>query len=72
MFVSPVPRMPSQGRDKQRFTTIDPKTKQLITSPRSMDKTREVGTVVTLKFPFDNYTGKYVTGLDELVPNPFY
>lgn len=71
LFVSPVPRTASQGRDRQVFTVIDPKTKQLTTT-RSMNKTREVGTSVTLKFPLDTYSGRYVTGLDELVANPIY
>lgn len=71
LFVSPVPRTASQGRDRQVFTVIDPKTKQLTTT-RSMNKTREVGTSVTLKFPLDTYSGRYITGLDELVANPIY
>ena len=71
LFVSPVQRVASQGRDKQKFTTIDPKTGQL-TESRSMNKTREVGTSVTLKFPLDVYQNKFVTGLDELIPNPVY
>ena len=71
LYVSPVPRMPSQGRDKQRFSVIDPKTKEL-TVTKSLNKTREVGTSVTLKFPLDHLTNRYVTGLDELIPNPFY
>ena len=72
LFVSPVQRVASQGRDKQKFTTIDPKTGQLTESSRSMNKTREVGTSVTLKFPLDVYQNKFVTGLDELIPNPVY
>jgi hypothetical protein len=71
LFVSPVQRIASQGRDRQVFTIIDPKTKQLTTT-RAMNKTREVGTSVTLKFPLDVHTGRYVTGLDELIPNPIY
>lgn len=71
IFVSPVPRTASQGRDKQVFTTIDPKTRQL-TITKAMNKTREVGTSVTLKFPLDTYNNRYVTGLDELIPNPIY
>lgn len=72
LFVSPVQRVASQGRDKQKFTSIDPKTGQLSESHRSMNKTREVGTSVTLKFPLDVYQNKFVTGLDELIPNPVY
>lgn len=71
IFVSPVQRVASQGRDKQKFTIVDPKSGQL-SEGRSMNKTREVGTSVTLKFPLDVYQNKYVTGLDELIPNPVY
>jgi hypothetical protein len=71
LFVSPVPRIATQGRDRQVFTVIDPKTRELKTT-KSMNKTRETGTSVTLKFPLDVYSGRYVTGLDELVPNPIY
>lgn len=71
LFVSPVPRIASQGRDRQVFTVIDPKTKQLSTT-KSMNKTREVGTSVTLKFPLDTYNNRYITGLDEMIPNPIY
>lgn len=69
MFVSPVPRVASQGRDKQTFTIIDPKTKET-TVTKAMNKTREIGTSVTLKFPLDVGQNKFVTGLDELIPNP--
>lgn len=71
MFVSPVLRSASQGRDKQSFNVINPKTGEM-TPGKSMNKTREVGTSVTLKFPLDTYQNKYVTGLDELIPNPVY
>jgi len=72
LYVSPVSRSATQGRDNQAFTTIDPKTRELVRSHRSMNKTREVGTSVTLKFPLDTYNNRYVTGLDELIPNPIY
>jgi len=71
LFVSPVARSASQGRDKQSFTIINPKTGQS-TPTKNMGKTREIGTSVTLKFPLDVYQNKYVTGLDELIPNPIY
>jgi hypothetical protein len=70
LFVSPVPRVATQGRDKQTFTIIDPKTRQT-TVTKAMNKTREIGTSVTLKFPLDVLQNRYVTGLDELIPNPF-
>ena len=71
LFVSPVQRVASQGRDKQTFTIIDPKTGQT-TVTKAMNKTREVGTEVQLKFLMNTYTNKYETGLDELIPNPIY
>lgn len=70
LFVSPVMRVASQGRDKQVFHVMDPKTRQ-VTPTKNMQKTREVGTSVTLKFPLDVYQNKYITGLDEMIPNPF-
>lgn len=71
VIVSPVQRAASQGRDRQSFTAIDPKTKQLVTHSRPLNKTREVGTSVKLKFPLDPLNNRYVTGLDELIENPF-
>lgn len=71
LYVSPVLRSAAQGRDKQKFTIVNPKTGE-VTEGRNMNKTREVGTSVTLKFPLDVYQNKYVTGLDELIPNPVY
>lgn len=71
LFVSPVSRIPTQGRDKQRFTTIDPRNGQM-TVGNSLNKNREVGTSVTLKFPLDLRNNRYVTGLDEMIPNPIF
>jgi len=70
LFVSPVLRASSQGRDSQTYNYIDPKTKELKKGER-MNKTREFGTEVVLKFLIDFNKNKYVTGLDELIPNPF-
>ncbi len=70
VFVSPVLRIPTQGRDRQTFNVINPKTGQLEVG-KNMNKTREVGTEVVLKFLIDYQTNRYVTGLDELIINPF-
>lgn len=71
LFVSPVPRIPTQGRDKQRFMVKDPKTGEVIPG-KSLNKTRADGTTVTLPFLIDHQRNKYITGLDELIPNPFF
>lgn len=71
IFVSPVERPASQGRDKQTYTIIDPKTGETKVT-KAMNKTREIGTSVTLKFPLDVRQNKYLTGLDELIPNPIF
>jgi len=70
MFVSPVQRMPTQGRDKQRFMMKNPKTGEMVVG-KAMDKTRADGTEVVLKFLIDYNKNRYITGLDELIPNPF-
>lgn len=70
IWVNPVPRIPTQGRDKQSFTFVDPKTGEVITT-RAMNKTREIGSVARYAFVPDYATGKYRTGLEEQIPNPF-
>lgn len=71
IFVNPVHRIPTQGRDKQVFTTIDPKTGEAIPS-YGMNKTKEFGTATTLSFQFNPTTNRLQTGLDVSVANPFY
>ncbi len=69
IFVSPVNRIPTQGRDKQAFTIIDPKTGEL-TVTKGMGKTKEFGTASEYSFPFNARTNRLVTGLDATIPNP--
>lgn len=70
LWVNPVQRIASQGRDKQVYTFIDPKTQQLVTT-KAMNKTRETGCYAQYSFQPNYNTRKYVTGLDELIDNPF-
>lgn len=71
VYVSPVPRIGTQGRDKQSFSFIDPKTKELITT-KHMNKTRELGATVELSFPINYQKNRLETGLDVMIPNPFF
>lgn len=70
IYVNPVDRIPTQGRDQQSYNFIDPKTQQLIKG-KPMRKTRETGTEAVYMFQPNQYTGKYNTGLDEKIVNPF-
>ena len=70
LFVSPVERVASQGRDRQIYSFIDPKTQQLIQT-RAMKKTRETGTEAVYAFQPSYSQNKYLTGLDERIKNPF-
>ena len=49
VFVNPVPRIPTQGRDKQSYTIIDPKTGEMKTGP-NMFKTMESGVAKEIGF----------------------
>lgn len=71
VFVNPVPRIPTQGRDKQSYTIIDPKTGEMKTGP-NMFKTMESGVAKELGFQLNATTGRLHTGLDISVTNPFY
>lgn len=71
LYVSPVPRIPTQGRDKQTFTTIDPKTGQLKVS-KTMNKTKEFGAGYRMGFMLNFATNKFQTGMEESCDNPFY
>lgn len=72
MYISPVPRQATQGRDKQTFTSFDPKSGQPTEQRRLMHKTREFGTAYRMSFRADISKNKLHTGLDESVDNPFY
>lgn len=71
VFVNPVPRIPTQGRDKQSYTVIDPKTGEMVTGP-NMFKTMESGVAKEIGFQLNSTTGRLHTGLDISVTNPFY
>ena len=71
VFVNPVPRIPTQGRDKQTYTIIDPKTGDLIVT-QGMNKTKEFGAATEISFQYNSVTGRIQTGLDIAVTNPFY
>lgn len=70
LYVSPVERVPSQGRDRQIYSFIDPKTNQLVQT-KAMRKTRETGTEAVYAFQPSYSQNKYLTGLDERIKNPF-
>lgn len=70
LYVNPVQRIASQGRDKQTYSFIDPKTQQLITT-KAMNNTRAAGAIARYTFLPDYNSRKYVTGLEELIDNPF-
>lgn len=71
IFVNPVPRVATQGRDKQTFTIIDPKTGELVVT-QGMNKTKEFGAATELSFQYNATTNRLQTGLDVMVTNPFY
>lgn len=70
LYVSPVERVPSQGRDRQVYSFIDPATNQLVQT-KAMRKTRETGTEAVYAFQPSYSQNKYLTGLDERIKNPF-
>jgi len=71
IFVNPVHRIPTQGRDKQMFTIIDPKTGD-ITVTQGMNKTKEFGAATNLSFQYNATTNRLQTGLDVSVTNPLF
>ena len=66
LYVSPVERVPSQGRDRQVYSFIDPATNQLVQT-KAMRKTRETGTEAVYAFQPSYSQNKYLTGLDERI-----
>jgi hypothetical protein len=71
IYVNPVHRIPTQGRDKQMFTIIDPKTGD-ITVTQGMNKTKEFGAATNLSFQYNSTTNRLQTGLDISVTNPLF
>lgn len=72
LWISPVPRQATQGRDKQTFTSFNPKTGEMTLDRVLMNKTRETGTGYRLSFRADISKNKLHTGLEESMENPFY
>jgi hypothetical protein len=71
IFVNPVKRQSPQGRHNHIQKIFDPETRKQIGSyPRNLSK----GAAVTdrFKFPINFETKRVVSGLDELITNPFY
>ena len=71
IFVNPVQRVSPQGRDRQTFTFVDPKTGEMVVT-QSMNKTKEFGAGSTFSFQYNPVTHKLQTGLEENIQNPFY
>jgi hypothetical protein len=71
IFVNPVPRISVQGRDRQTYTIINPKTGETMVT-KSMNKTKEFGVGSEYSFPYNPTTNRLETGLDVSVTNPFY
>lgn len=70
LFINPVPRESAQGRHKQQYVSIDPKTGRLIDS-KTMGKVAEDNVTHTYSFEINPNTNKLQTGLDELIKNPY-
>jgi len=68
VFVSPVPRISAQGRDKRYYTSYTTGGSARV---HNLNQTHENNTSVQIKFYYKASENKYVTGLDELVPNEF-
>jgi hypothetical protein len=69
VVVNPVPRSSAQGRDKQIFTVIG-KNRELIPT-KSMGVSKDLEVPTYLMFEPNYETNKLITGLDEMVVNPF-
>ena len=74
VIISPVPSPSVQGRDKHRFTYLDPQTGQMTQGPimnkRKAQTTSGRSATDTLTFKIKN--GKVQAGLGEKIPNPWY
>lgn len=70
IYVSPVPRTSAQGRDKRSFHFIDP-VSQRLEKGNVMGQNKESGAEARYMFQPLHNQGKYRTGLDEKITNPF-
>ena len=69
LYINPVYRIPTQGRDRQVYT-IDMGGGNVV-PVTNMNKTRESGTTHQFSFQLDWSKNRLDTGLDELIDNPF-
>lgn len=70
LYVNPVPRISVQGRDKQNYMIIDPRTGD-VRSSGQMNKSKEFTTTEEFSFPYNPDTGRLETGLDVSIRSPF-
>lgn len=68
VFVTPVQRISAQGRDKRYYTSYTTGGSARV---HNLNQTHESNTSVKIKFYYKATENKYVTGLDETVPNEF-
>lgn len=69
VHVLPVDRLSPQGRHNQVYSVID--ANQELVSTKAMKKTKEEGVIEVIDFPKSLSKNKLLTGLDELINNPF-
>ena len=72
LFISPVPRVSAQGREKQTYSFVDHITGNIVPTGQPMRKQKADGAGSRIKFSPDYENMRLKTGLDELVDNPFY
>lgn len=66
----PVERMSPQGRHNQVYSFINEQ--QELVQTRTMKRTKEENVITKVDFPRSSSRNKILTGLDELIKNPFY
>ena len=71
LFISPVPKVSAQGRDKQTYSFYDSTIGQVKSSGKLIGNTRAKDAQVVLKFTPNFDTLEYKTGLDEKILNPY-
>lgn len=69
VHVLPADRLSPQGRHNQIYSVID--ANQELVSTKAMKKTKEEGVIEVIDFPKSLSKNKLLTGLDELINNPF-
>lgn len=71
LFISPVMRVSAQGRDRQVYTYVDERTKELRVG-KPMNKTRAGAAGFRISFVPDYDNLRYKTGLELKVENPYF